>query len=45
MTYLQAVAIAPLEVEASLSYVNSVGSVSKTFPLVNTDGTLTGGAS
>ncbi|HEY0239731.1 MAG TPA: APC family permease [Friedmanniella sp.] len=41
-TYLQAVAIAPLEVEASLSYVNSVGTVSKTFPLVNTDGTLTG---
>ncbi|MGI3784020.1 MAG: APC family permease [Janthinobacterium lividum] len=41
-TYLQAVAIAPLEVEASLSYVNSVGSVSKSFPLVNTDGTLTG---
>jgi len=40
-TYLQAVAIAPLEVEASLSYVNSVGSVSKNFPLVNVDGTLT----
>ncbi|MBA8794162.1 amino acid transporter [Friedmanniella endophytica] len=40
-TYLQAVAIAPLEVEASLSYVNSIGSVSKTFPLVNSDGTLT----
>ncbi len=40
-TYLQAVAIAPLEVEASLSYVNSVGNVSKAFPLVNTDGTLT----
>ncbi len=42
-TYLQAVAIAPLEVEASLSYVNSVGAVSKNFPLVNTDGTLTAG--
>jgi amino acid transporter len=41
-TYLQAVAIAPLEVEASLSYVNSVGSVSKVFPLIHTDGTLTG---
>ncbi|MBW4042030.1 MAG: APC family permease [Acidobacteria bacterium] len=40
-TYLQAVAIAPLEVEASLSYVNSVGSISKSFPLVHTDGTLT----
>ena len=43
MTYLQAVAIAPLEVEASLSYVNSVGAVSKNFPLVNADGTLTPG--
>ena len=40
-TYLQAVAIAPLEVEASLSYVNSVGAVSKNFPLVHSDGTLT----
>lgn len=40
-TYLQAVAIAPLEVEASLSYVNSVGSISKVFPLVHVDGTLT----
>lgn len=40
-TYLQAVAIAPLEVEASLSYVNSVGNVGKVFPLVNSDGTLT----
>ncbi|MGN8026676.1 APC family permease [Microbacterium sp. 22242] len=40
-TYLQAVAIAPLEVEASLSYVNSIGDVSKTFPLINQDGTLT----
>ncbi|GAA2752266.1 APC family permease [Amnibacterium kyonggiense] len=40
-TYLQAVAIAPIEVEASLSYVNSVGTVSKTFPLVHADGTLT----
>jgi amino acid transporter len=41
-TYLQAVAVAPLEVEASLSYVNSVGSVRDTLPLVHTDGTLTG---
>jgi amino acid transporter len=40
-TYLQAVAIAPLEVEASLSYVNSVGGIGKQFPLVNADGTLT----
>lgn len=40
-TYLQAVAIAPLEVEASLSYVNSVDAVKNSFPLVNTDGTLT----
>lgn len=40
-TYLQAVAIAPLEVEASLSYVNSIGDVSKNFPLVHSDGTLT----
>lgn len=41
-TYLQAVAIAPLEVEASLSYVNSVGAVRSVFPLINADGTLTG---
>jgi amino acid transporter len=40
-TYLQAVAIAPLEVEASLSYVNSVKAVHDGFSLVNTDGTLT----
>ncbi|WP_375423011.1 APC family permease [uncultured Friedmanniella sp.] len=40
-TYLQAVAIAPLEVEASLSYVNSVDAVKNNFPLVNVDGTLT----
>jgi amino acid transporter len=40
-TYLQAVAIAPLEVEASLAYVNSVGAVSKNFPLINSDDTLT----
>jgi amino acid transporter len=40
-TYLQAVAIAPLEVEASLSYINSVGNVKNVFPLVHTDGTLT----
>lgn len=40
-TYLQAVAIAPLEVEASLGYVNSVGSIKENFALVNVDGTLT----
>jgi len=39
VTYLQAVFIAPLEVEASLSYVNSV--VSTAFPLIHSDGTLT----
>ncbi|UFS57474.1 APC family permease [Subtercola endophyticus] len=41
VTYLQAVFIAPLEVEASLSYVNSVGNIKNDFPLVNVDGTLT----
>src|ERR1700712_2436354 len=40
-TYLQAVAIAPLEVEASLAYVNSVGGIGKSFPLINADDTLT----
>ncbi len=43
VTYLQAVAIAPLEVEASLDYVNSLPAVGKNFALVNNaDGTLTG---
>jgi amino acid transporter len=42
VTYLQAVFIAPLEVEASLSYVNSVGNVKTAFPLIHSDGTLTG---
>ena len=42
VTYLQAVFIAPLEVEASLSYVNSVGNVKTAFPLIHaSDGTLT----
>jgi len=41
VTYLQAVFIAPLEVEASLSYVNSVGNVKTAFPLIHTDDTLT----
>ncbi|GGF16253.1 amino acid permease [Subtercola lobariae] len=41
VTYLQAVFIAPLEVEASLSYVNSVGNIKNDFPLINVDGTLT----
>jgi amino acid transporter len=41
VTYLQAVFIAPLEVEASLSYVNSVGNVKTAFPLIHADGTLT----
>jgi amino acid transporter len=40
-TYLQAVFIAPLEVEASLSYVNSVGNVKQVFPLIHPDDTLT----
>src|ERR1700710_3101926 len=41
VTYLQAVFIAPLEVEASLSYVNSVGNIEHDFPLIHLDGTLT----
>jgi amino acid transporter len=41
VTYLQAVFIAPLEVEASLSYVNSVGNVKTVFPLIHADDTLT----
>ncbi|PWJ26076.1 amino acid/polyamine/organocation transporter (APC superfamily) [Branchiibius hedensis] len=41
VTYLQAVAIAPLEVEASLSYVNSIDAVKSHVKLVNTNGTLT----
>jgi amino acid transporter len=47
VTYLQAVAIAPLEVEASLDYVNSLPAVGKNFSLVVTNihaanvGTLT----
>lgn len=41
-TYLQAVAIAPLEVEASLSYVNSINGVKENFRLVHENGTLTG---
>ncbi|MFC6714790.1 APC family permease [Branchiibius cervicis] len=40
-TYLQAVAIAPLEVEASLGYVNSIDAVKSHVKLVNTNGTLT----
>ncbi len=41
-TYLQAVAIAPLEVEASIGYVNSIEAVHKNFNMLNTDGTLNG---
>jgi amino acid transporter len=42
VTYLQAVAIAPLEVEASLDYINSLPAVGQGFSLVNNaDGTLT----
>jgi amino acid transporter len=42
VTYLQAVAIAPLEVEASLGYINSLPAIGKNFPLVNdANGTLT----
>jgi amino acid transporter len=40
-TWLQAVAIAPIEVEASLSYLNSIGWVGQHLNMLNSDGTLT----
>jgi amino acid transporter len=40
-TWLQAVAIAPIEVEASLSYLNSVSWIGKNLNMLHTDGTLT----
>ncbi len=40
-TYLQAVAIAPLEVEASLGYVSSIGWFHEHFNMVDVDGHLT----
>jgi amino acid transporter len=40
VTYLQAVAIAPLEVEASLGYINAWGPIKQGFNMLNTDGTL-----
>ena len=42
VTYIQAVAIAPLEVEASIGYVSAVGAVKQHFNMLNTDGTLNG---
>jgi amino acid transporter len=41
-TWLQAVAIAPGEVEASLSYLNSIPSVKAHLDMLNSDSTLTG---
>jgi amino acid transporter len=41
-TWLQAVAIAPIEVEASLSYLNNIGWVKQHLDMLNTNGTLTG---
>jgi len=40
-TWLQAVAIAPIEVEASLSYLNSVPWIGTHLNMLHTDGTLT----
>jgi amino acid transporter len=41
VTWLQAVAIAPGEVEASLSYLNSIGWVKQHLDMLKPDGTLT----
>jgi amino acid transporter len=41
-TWLQAVAIAPIEVEASLSYLNSIPWVNTHLNMLHVDGTLTG---
>jgi len=40
-TYLQCVAIAPLEVEASIGYVNTIPGIKKSFDMVQTNGQLT----
>jgi amino acid transporter len=40
--YLQAVTIAPIEVEAAISYLNSTKWASKHFDMLNTNGTLNG---
>ncbi len=40
--WLQAVAIAPIEIEASISYVSSVGWVKEHFLMLHPDGTLNG---
>jgi hypothetical protein len=42
MAWLQAVSLAPIEVEATLSYSDHIGWVHRNFPLLRTDGTLTG---
>jgi amino acid transporter len=41
--WLQAVAIAPIEVEASLAYLNNIGWVKDNLNLLHEDGTLTAG--
>jgi amino acid transporter len=41
-TYIQAVAIAPLEVEASIGYVNAVPAVKQNFDMLTSDGQLNG---
>jgi amino acid transporter len=41
--WLQAVTIAPIEVEASLSYLNSIGWIKHNLGLLHGDGALTGG--
>lgn len=42
MAWLQAVAIAPIEVEAMLSYSNHIGWVNRNLTLLHANGTLTG---
>jgi amino acid transporter len=41
-TYLQAIALAPIEVEATIGYVNSLPAVHDGFNMLNLDGTLNG---
>jgi amino acid transporter len=41
-SWIQAVAIAPIEVEASLAYLDNIGWVKDNLHLLNEDGTLTG---
>src|SRR5882672_5689926 len=41
-TWLQAVAIAPIEVEASISYLNNIGWVKTNLNMLRENGTLTG---